>query len=193
MANKGANLCATDSSMLSDVKTKLDINVNVIKTVQALMLIIDFTTPEWVKNLILSLHPIKNMEKHFALPSTDPVKFVMEFEKTEDINYQKVELDEKNVTGRKIKNEFDENSERSTICQSAEVSYNQIIEQKLKPEELACDEEVDAVMQIFMFLLTGVASKIAISSRELEQHNELEQHGKNANSRGAGNSRVHGL
>lgn len=57
LENKLTNLINKNESANSDI----------IKTVQALMLIIDFTTPQWIKNLILSLHPIKNMYKHFEL------------------------------------------------------------------------------------------------------------------------------
>ena len=174
LANKGTNLCATDSSTLSDANTKLDNNVNVIKIVQALMLIIDFTTPEWVKNLILSLHPIKNIAKHFELPSNDPASFVMQLKEAKKTNYQKIELEEKNATSKKIRNEFDENLERSTISQSAEVSYDQIIEQKLKPEELVCNKELNSIIQVYEFLLIALADETNTNSRELKHHNELE-------------------
>lgn len=75
------------------------------------MFFIDYITPLWIKTLILSLHPIKNMHKHFQYPSYEP-KFVVELEETlDDYNGENTHIiiNKEN----KIKNEFDETSEKS--------------------------------------------------------------------------------
>ena len=102
---------AFESEIIGEALTIKDTTVNVMKTVQALMLIIDFTTPEWIKTLILSLHPIKNMQKHFEYPSYDP-KFDIELEEIpEDYNKEVMEI----IINKEeeVKNEFDESSEKS--------------------------------------------------------------------------------
>ena len=114
-------------------------HLNVIKTVQFLMFFIDYVTPQWIKTLILSLHPIKNMEKHFEYPNYSP-KLAIELESAEDINYEKVELDEKNAISKKIKNEFDENLERSTISQGAIINYEEFIGKNKLNEDIVLDE-----------------------------------------------------
>ncbi len=127
---------------------------DIVKTVQALMLLIDFTTPLWVKTLLLSLQPIKNMEKHFESLSNNYPNLTVKLEEVKAINYNEVELDEKTTTNKKIKNEFDESSERSTIIQNAKINYEQIIGKNKTSESLVLTKE--ELLEAFFITLCAV-------------------------------------